>query len=857
MSLDPAQAANTVTPVFDIEYRWFAGPAYAVVAANGVGASFATWTAPATGKPSTWTEITAKVSFAGSLTQTWSGAVSDWRADIHGWDYDAALLAEGNAIVCWQRIYRPTGTTLAPAGWQAWQLRLVGALTKRKNQDDFRHGFAWSGTLVSYSSVLANINAPRLTAGRISLTDGATATASPELAQVGLEADQGEFTGGTAAIEPANVVDGNRNTLYISNAIPTATRPAAPAAYPSPRMSELMITPLAGWSAASAWWGEFIGGQSGLHIYLAAWNGGDIIWARFESEAIKRAGPFNEYGVICGNRIIYDLYTGAGNSGASNIIDLSEHGTIPAGWFDDGMIVVATPIVFGGYACAWAPGGASRKYDLNEWWSGAALFWDGPTLNRDNFVAGQSWVSDLSGNSASAWSLNATPHPGSNSAGTDAVWVKCVLPENECYTIDAVSASTDPIRLTNYRGWLATGTGQGVISSKVFTWQYRDANGLHGITWVSAPAAPIPANTRCYPYANSLAQTGYPVTATHINRRKQPAIKHYKVYWSPYGTTRDFSQTGWAADYYTHFHETQENTQALHLSDLLGDGTLDYYWVHSFMYLIYGMADDGRAKVNEIEADLAQMALDITGSEFLDGVSSWRLARYLVDTWAGLATEDFGYIDAKYYHPVGAHALAIAPVNNVLGDLARATGCICAYPLTGGISWITDPWWPWKTIPTETTFDFTTASVRGVVGNAVEATNMEYLILNALSLEDTPHTIRVVYPQPYGELDPPTAAITTEVGDLVVATDAGARLLAQIEFERRVIGTETLRLTVKGVGEWCAPAQRVTLTWALNDDERHEVLTVWLIESVTTTTALQPGGVRTLTTVLDLRRFRG
>jgi hypothetical protein len=389
VSLTEHQTLNTVTPAYDVEYRWFAGPPYAVVAHNGVRAALATWTAPDTGKPATWTEITAKVSFAGKLQRTWSGPVIDWTCDVRGWAYDATLLAEGNALACWQRIYRPTGTVTAPAGWQAWTLRCVGMLSKRQDRDNYQHGHAWQATLVSHSRVLSSINAPRLTAGKIRLTTGATVTASAALTQTAYEADQGEFTGGSAEVDASKVVDGNRNTLYISNAMPTATRPAMPQTANYPRINEILLNPLAGWSAANTWWVEFIGGLGGLEIILGSYNGSAYSYTTVAGN--WGDPPFNEFSVICANRQFYELYNGSGNGGVATIIDLSEYTTLPANWLTDGMIRLYSKGTAGSgsaqTALAWSSDGASRTYQ-NEY----TTFWNGPTLNTTNMVAGQSVV---------------------------------------------------------------------------------------------------------------------------------------------------------------------------------------------------------------------------------------------------------------------------------------------------------------------------------------------------------------------------------------------------------------------------------------------------------------------------------
>ena len=866
MSLTEQQTLNTAAGVYDVQYRWFAGPLYTEVAQNGIETLWTTWTAPDTGKPGTWTEVTSRVNFAGRFERQWQAGRVDWQYAVRGVNYSAALLPKGVSLVCWQRFYRPTGTETAPAGWQAWSVRFCGMLTQRTDTDDWRHGHVWSGTVVSARELLTRVNAPRLITGKIRVTDGASVTGSAALTQPALEADQGEFTGGTAAVNVSNVVDGNRNTVYISDAVPTATVASRPAILYGgvPWPSEVFVKPLAGWAPAACWWVEVFNqrneDQTALRVYLGDYTAGTYTTQRVYGDWSKLAKQ--EYAVFCANRAMFDLYTGSGNSGAAFVADISQFATPPTNFLTDGLFMVAhTELVWNpGGAIAWAPGGASRTYVID-----GVTVWDGPTLNSDTLVAGQSWLNLFNGSEGAGsgtWGVNASPHPGTHTSGTSAVWVKVVLPDNVCVTLDQIDATSETIRLDSYRGWVAPAwrdgaTAQGIVGGCVFDWLGRNAaTGLTGVTWVNAPGAPIPAGTRCYPYVNSLAQTGYPVTATHLRRRKLPTVAHYKVYWSPYGTARDFTETGWESDYYTYHHETLENAQTLRLSDELGDANTPFLWVRSLMYLIYGMTDSGRAKVNEIEVDLAQVALDLTGTPGLDGSESWLLAQYLYSTWAGLASTDFINQAGTGGHQMGQQALAITPVANVLADLARATGALCRYRTGGGLAWGADPWWPKNDSAPELLIIFTAATVRQALIMQDDPPAVDFVILNALSLDGEPHTIRYVYPQPWNTSEPPVWAMVTEVNDRVLACDADAPIVAQREAERLITGARTCRLTVKGPGEWCIPAQRVRLTWDFDNDGSAET-TAWVIASVTTTTEQAASGQKKLTTELLLQGFRG
>ena len=847
MALTEHQQLNTAAQQFDVQFRYFGGIVYRSVAASGLAALTASWTSP-DAPPIGWTEITSRVSYASRVTQSWLGASLTFEAELSGWDYDDTLLDTGLAVVCFRRIWRPTGTGTAPAGWQAWHLAYIGEIVDKTNRDDYRHGQAWTRTIAGHDHLLSTKNAPRITAGRIRATEGASATGTGALSQPEQERDTGEFVGGRAAVDLANLVDGNTNTVYISRTIPNGTSNAFPGAYwdGAPQVAEIFFRPFPGWSVDRAWWIEVYNQRSqdpsarigfmcathanGVYTYYSAGNGSD--WSRLDS---------GRCGLFVANRTAFDQLNGSDNLGAQWIVDVSEHAAVHL--TDDSAIVV------GGHIVAWAPGGAARTYNN---WPVSGYAWDGPTLNSSLCGTGQSFHNTFGG----GFVINEYPHPGANGTGEGPIWLKVLLNENVCNTLDEVSAAATTIRLDNYRGWLQPTAGyrRGSLLGHVFRWTSRDGDGLHGVTWENAPASPIPQGTRCYPYENGIAQTGLPVTATHLVRRKPPAITNYRVYWSPYDA-RPYTDAGWQTDYYSHYHNQQGNTQNLRLSDTCGDGTNDYLWVRTILYLIDAMTDSGRVKLNEIEADVAQLALDVAATETLDGRNSFVLAHYLFREWCGLPPADI--VDASYggRHLMGEHALAITPVARVLDDLAQATGCLVDYRPQGGVWWIENPWWPLNADPAQNQYTFAAGAVRGEVELTKTPADTDYVILNGLSMEGQPHSIRAVYPTPFGTTEPPVWAIVQEISDRVVARDSDAKLVAQMELEKLALGSRTCRLTVAGVGEWCRPAQKVSLQWDLDGDGYAET-SAWLIEQVTTITGGE-GRQRGYETSLKLRSFRG
>lgn len=744
----------------------------------------------------------------------------------------------------------------ASAGWQDWKMAYVGEIISRADRNNYQNGKAWQRTVTGLNYHLSNINAPRVTAGRIRVTEGAGVTGNEPLAQVVEERDTGEFVGGRANVDLANITDGNRNTVYISETIPGGA--AVP--FPTPLWdgavlpSELFIKPFPGWPLDRAWWVEAYNarsqtGRAAVGFSAATWESGAPVYQFSNTGESWSELTSGRAAIFCAHRKTFDELTGGDNNGAEWIVDLSQFANIHL--TNDAAMRV------GGAVVAWAPGGASRDYVFNTKYG--PVEWHGPTLDSALLSAGESFLNSLAGLSAAVgnWSVNPYPHPGANGTGEGPVWFKVLLPENVCETLDEVSASSTTIRLDNYRGWvrrIGWSPAKGIIGSNVFNWTYRDENGLHGVSWVNAPAAPIPANTRCYPYANGLAQTGYPLTAAHLVRRKQPTIESYRLYASAFDA-RAYTEAGWQQDYYAAGKRAvQGNTQKLRLSDSLSDGENGYLWVRSLLYLIDRMTDGGRAKINEVEVDIAETALDLPGTAALDGQNSAALARYLTVDWTGVAAGDF--VDASFEgaHLMGEHALAITPVDRVLDDLAGGTGCLVDFAPTGGVVWREDAWWPKNGAAPETVWAFDGDAYRGDVETQQVPAQVDYLILNALSLEGGAHTLRVVYPTPLGTSEPPVWAMVREVNDRIVALDSDAGLVAQIELEKLTLSNRGARLTVKGPGEWARPGLRVGLYFDYAGAGAQ--YRTWLIQAVNTTLG-ESNGQRTYQTDLELTAFRG
>lgn len=848
MTLTEVQTLNTTTSNLGVQFRYFWGPVYVLQKTNGVASIFSSWTAPDTGKPGGWTEITSTTRIDNTLTQRLQGSSITWEARVSGYGYVVGLL-KGNCFVAWRRFWRPEGTGGAPAGWQAWQVAFVGEITDDGLGNDYRRANEWEITVSSRERSARRWNAPRITSGRPRITEGASTAGSTTLATPVLEADQGEFIGSTADVGLGNIVDGNPATLWISSsALSAPTGDDPPIGWDAGEtFIECFFKPPSGYATAACWWVEVFRRRSQNEtgeiddLFIGKWNGGNPIVSQivFSEDGVHLNNNMGEYKVICANAYWFQELFG-NTMGSAGLIDASRynHGIVDPGL--DGMMA------FGDRAIAWSPGGAARSYP--------GYTFD-TVLNSTSWTAGRSalysWTSDYW---AGTWGSNTYPHPGTNRRGPSGpMWVKVTLADNVCNTTAIVSASSTVIPLSNYIGWFipaGASSSQGVISSKVFNWTGRSAAGLTGVTWVNAPSSPISAGTRCYPYADGVSHTGYPVQSITLKRRKLPVPSQVALYTSNFAA-RGYGTSGWETDYDSVV--LNYGGTALAPALLTASPGRNYRWVRTFQWLIRAMSDNGRVKVNEAEVELVQIAFDNAGQPTLDGGRSADLAKYLHCTWMWWNATDWSDLSDTMTHQTGYHQIAITPVSNVLDDLARMTGCLVYYGTDGKTYWLDDPWWPLLSTRPALVYTFTATGYRGRIETQGSVTEVEYVTLDGVSSEGGFHPVRYTVPAPVDD-DPPTWAVVSELSGYSVQRDIDAYYVAVMEFERIMLGQQTGTLTVKGAGEWCRPGQLIGVTW--NPDAFTSAPVIWEITGVTTKVQSSTANP-TYETRLDLQSFGG
>lgn len=878
---------------YHAEYAVFAGPTYASLLAAGLTASLVAWTAPTTGKPTGWTDITDRTYWPGGLRTSLNGNSITWEAELQGANYDTDYLDIGLAVVLWRRYYTPAG------GWEAWAREYVGQIVSTDDQNDYRDGKPWRRTLTGTNYNLTRLNAPPLAVGPLDVTTGSTVDVwnGDVLPDAALEAGSGEYIGEVATLGGGNIADGRLTTVFISNTAPNTVEDVQAGGQDGYVMvSEVMFQPANGWPQSACWWIEVYSTrdrEQPQEFHLVSGRDYNPATEQYDTLAYIGAKDYlgvhgwgdkytledGRFGVICGNRALFELYSG-GAPDAQFVIDASLYNPLFTLSPTDGFVTVTNSTHTAGdpkKTIIWTPGGVARKADNpnsadGDWWYGPspvyapATTFDSSTLPANGGYSVRRQIDYRPGDgvmgSASDFTAVRFPTPGGHTTKATPVVLKVQLPPNVCHLTMTVDAGTTGITLDNYVGWFEDG-GKGIVESDIFSFTSRTTAGLQGVTWDAPGDHSHQAGARALPYAQvywngSLTwsqQEGYPLSDFFLLRRRAPAIKEGRIYFSFLPNARQYEdETGWF-DYSWQFSwaNNAELSRRFTLADPVG-GT-PFLWVGTVLIVIDAMADGGRAKLNEIWAravHLQHAPVDTGASAptFTQTANrSGDLANYLLTTYCGFAAADFVDSSYVYTHRLGAHRLSLASLAKILNDLARQTGCLVYYNPDGKIYWLDDPWWPYRAAFTRAQA-WTNATLVGDIRVAEQAQTIDYVVVNAISLDsEPPHPIRVTYPPPPGgNLEPPAGYQAVEINGLSVISETDARLLAEMEWLKARATANTV-IALNGIYD-VRPGQVVSIT---NDYGQGALVAWdWQITDVTLRRSQNAGG-RAVTQSVGLR----
>lgn len=164
-----------------------------------------------------WAEITPLVDTVRGydfMTKT----AKDWRVELTGHYHNSNLMLTDATVVILERV-TPLGGTFGL--WTKWNVIALGYARDWHPISDKDKNRAWKTTVESVSTYVRNHRISGRRYGRVIASEGGTVTASTALVDVYDEGD--EWQGGVGSTDAANVIDGNNDTLYISNVAPSRT----------------------------------------------------------------------------------------------------------------------------------------------------------------------------------------------------------------------------------------------------------------------------------------------------------------------------------------------------------------------------------------------------------------------------------------------------------------------------------------------------------------------------------------------------------------------------------------------------------------------------------------------------------
>lgn len=172
---------------------------------------------PAGAQVGAWAEITPLVDTVKGY-DFMTATAKDWRVELTGHYYNSNLMLTDATVVILERV-TPLGGTFGL--WTKWNVIALGYARDWHPISDKDKNRTWKTTVESVSTYVRNHRISGRRYGRVIASEGGTVTASTALVDVYDESD--EWQGGIGSTDAANAIDGNNDTLYISNVSPSRT----------------------------------------------------------------------------------------------------------------------------------------------------------------------------------------------------------------------------------------------------------------------------------------------------------------------------------------------------------------------------------------------------------------------------------------------------------------------------------------------------------------------------------------------------------------------------------------------------------------------------------------------------------
>ena len=834
------QTLRSIASAYDVEFRYYTS------SLDYNAAELANINVNSTYTPSAdWTAITDIVRNA-TCNDIWAddGGSRDFTVTITGNTYNSTTLATGKACLAMRRM--SDGTT-----WSSWLVWWIGWFASMPGvRDDYRAGGDWGMQVESLSRFTRSDDCPALRFGKTNIASGKSVTVSGTLGTPMLEAGNGEYLGYTSEIDAGDAVDGNMDTLWISEDAPSVTAevPSFPGDPPNYAINEIFYWPV-GYDYTYGWIEIFCrGGQSdaesgGLGIqswYLySASTGLTLDFAKSNISDILKSGGTDDdgntiyhYAILCyDERKFRDMF----DAGDAVVIEwrnmVCTDWSSGSAWSYDptGDILVANypPNTLTDRECV-----AIGTIDATGYsgWNSSATNITTPSQGHSVRRNPAGYCTSANYSVAGDFTEELYPSPGHHQTSLPAGWEYISVDLGTIsFSLEQELAPADTLLYTVAGTAGLTKAGQILMDGNILTYTDRTS------TTLAVPAgvrtATYAAGTVFQQYASGVATDHWLVNEVgwkrpYIVDGTTPRVPQYfRVYTSAASSPIYPPDNNWKTDWDWRFN-TENN--------------LDSTWEHTIqpgryrhvMLVVRQMSDEGRVKINELEVHPAYWTVTGGGNPILANGMLDDVFDYLLTTQFGLLASQ---VSTDYNVYVGPFDTRQAKYHTILVQLARQAGLVVSYNKDATISIVRDPSYPMHDLSVTThTFNRTNMQNFEYVKQWPRIRQVEVNGYNP----NTQRTYTARYPSEpssTGEL------VTVDVEYILGSREEAMNLAKSVYLNLVFYNNRGGFMPVGPVSDWLEPLQRIRITWDLDAGVNDDVDSLFLVTAVSTQVDLTYG----------------
>lgn len=240
---------------------------------------------------------------------------ASWRGTISGVNFPMAALRKGHLL-----LVQTATANIASGAWNAWTNSWIGWIETVRVQDNGDSYRRWSAEFVSSAGVMAQLAVDGIRVGNEQLIGRLSASSSGTLGRAYKAANLGEFAGAVPNLSAGSSVDGDMNTLWISDRYVGQTNDYTLAGAGNPWITHIHLREYPGQTGTR--WIEITFRQSHsgtLAFYLITQDG----------HTLDFDGSGYDISAVAGDRIILAENETRFSSvhpdhGATDVVDLSE-----------------------------------------------------------------------------------------------------------------------------------------------------------------------------------------------------------------------------------------------------------------------------------------------------------------------------------------------------------------------------------------------------------------------------------------------------------------------------------------------------------------------------------------------------